>query len=46
MVQVPPAPREGDSRHNADRAAIEKLKHQDAAATIARDAVAMADLRF
>jgi uncharacterized protein (TIGR02246 family) len=33
-----------DRGHDADRAAIEKLKQQDAAATVARDAVAMADL--
>lgn len=40
-----PAPSTGsDTGHDADRAVIEKLKHQDAAATIARDAVAMADL--
>lgn len=39
------APAAGEGRgREADRAAIEKLKEQDAAATIARDAVAMASL--
>ena len=33
-----------DTAHDADRTIIEKLKHDDAAATIARDAAAMADL--
>jgi uncharacterized protein (TIGR02246 family) len=44
VVQGPAASAGSDSGHDADRAAIEKLKHQDAAATVARDAVAMADL--
>ena len=44
VFQAPPASAENDRRHDTDRAAIEKLKYQDAAATIARDAVAMADL--
>jgi ketosteroid isomerase-like protein len=39
-----PAASAGDRGRDADRAAIEKLKHQDAAATVARDAVAMAEL--
>jgi uncharacterized protein (TIGR02246 family) len=44
MVQGPAASAGSDRGHDADRAAIEKLKEQDAAATVARDAVAMADL--
>jgi uncharacterized protein (TIGR02246 family) len=44
VVQRPAASAGSDRGHDADRAAIEKLKHQDAAATVARDAVAMADL--
>jgi ketosteroid isomerase-like protein len=39
-----PAASAGGRGHDADRAAIEKLKQQDVAATVARDAVAMADL--
>jgi ketosteroid isomerase-like protein len=44
VVQGPAASIGRDRSHDADRAAIEKLKHQDVAATVARDAVAMADL--
>ena len=44
VVQGPAASAGSDRGHDADRAAIEKLKQQDAAATVARDAVAMADL--
>ena len=44
VVQGPAASAGNDRGHDADRAAIEKLKHQDVAATVARDAVAMADL--
>ena len=44
VVQRPVASAGSDSGHDADRAVIEKLKYQDAAATVARDAVAMADL--
>jgi ketosteroid isomerase-like protein len=44
VVQGPAASAGSDRGHDADRAVIEKLKHQDAAATVARDAVAMADL--
>ena len=44
VVQRPVASSGSDRGDDADRAAIEKLKHLDAAATIARDAVAMADL--
>ena len=43
VVQGPVASA-GSRGHDADRAAIEHLKQQDAAATVARDAVAMADL--
>ena len=43
-VQGPTASAGSDRSHVADRAAIEKLKQQDVAATVARDAVAMADL--
>jgi len=43
-VQGPAASASSDSGRDADRAAILKLKHDDAAATVARDAVAMADL--
>jgi uncharacterized protein (TIGR02246 family) len=46
-AQVGPGPAASagsDRGHDADRAAIEKLKHQDVVATVARDAVAMADL--
>jgi ketosteroid isomerase-like protein len=42
--QISAAPAGDDGRYDTDRAAIEKLKQQDVAATIARDAVAMADL--
>jgi uncharacterized protein (TIGR02246 family) len=44
VVQAPAASAGSDRGHDADRAAIEKLKQQDVAATVARDAVAMADL--
>ena len=44
VVQGPAASAGSDRGHDADRAAIEKLKQQDVAATVARDAVAMADL--
>jgi ketosteroid isomerase-like protein len=44
VVQGPAAPAGSDRGHDADRAAMEKLKQQDVAATVARDAVAMADL--
>ena len=44
VVQGPAASSGIDRGRDADRAAIEKLKHQDVAATVARDAVAMADL--
>jgi len=44
MVQGSAAPTGSDTDHDADRAALEKAKQQDAAATIARDAAAMADL--
>ena len=44
VVQGAGEPAGGDKRYDADRAAIEKLKQQDVDATIARDAVAMADL--
>jgi uncharacterized protein (TIGR02246 family) len=44
VVQGPAASAGSDRGYDADRAAIEKLKQQDAAATVARDAVAMADL--
>jgi len=44
VVQRPAASAGSDRGHDADRAVIEKLKYQDAAATVARDAVAMADL--
>ena len=44
VVQGPAASAGSDRGRDADRAAIEKLKQQDLAATIARDAVAMADL--
>jgi ketosteroid isomerase-like protein len=43
-VHAPPTPVGSDTGRDPDRAVIEKLKHQDAAATIARDAAAMADL--
>jgi uncharacterized protein (TIGR02246 family) len=46
-AQVVPRPvvsGESDKGRDADRAAIETLRRQDAAATIARDAAAMADL--
>jgi uncharacterized protein (TIGR02246 family) len=43
VVQRPASSTASDRGHDADRAAIEKLKWQDVAATIARDAVAMAD---
>jgi uncharacterized protein (TIGR02246 family) len=43
-VQAPAASAGNDRGHDADRAAIEKLKQQDVIATVARDAVAMADL--
>jgi ketosteroid isomerase-like protein len=44
VVQRPAASAGSDRGHDADRAAIEKLQYQDAAATVARDAGAMADL--
>ena len=44
VVQGPASSTGSDRGHDADRAAIEKLKWQDVAATVARDAVAMADL--
>ncbi len=44
VVQGPAASTGSDRGHDADRAAIEKLKWQDVAATVARDAVAMAAL--
>jgi ketosteroid isomerase-like protein len=44
VVQAPAASAGSDRGHDADRAAIEKLKQQDIVATVARDAVAMADL--
>jgi uncharacterized protein (TIGR02246 family) len=44
VVQGPTAPAGSDSGHDADRAAIERLKQDDVVATVARDAVAMADL--
>lgn len=44
LLQAPTAFAGNGRGHDADRAAIERLKHQDAAATIARDAGAMADL--
>ena len=44
VVPGPAAPVESGKGHDADRAAIEKLKWQDVAATMARDAAAMADL--
>ncbi len=44
VVQGPGASAGSDRGRDADRAAIEKLKQQDVAATVARDAVAMADL--
>jgi ketosteroid isomerase-like protein len=44
VVQRPAASAERDTGRDADRAAIEKLKQQDAVLTVARDAVAMADL--
>ena len=44
VAQGPAASSGSDRGHDADRAAIEKLKWQDVAATVARDAVAMADL--
>ena len=44
VVQVPAASPANDRGHDADRAAIEKLKQQDVIATVARDAAAMADL--
>jgi ketosteroid isomerase-like protein len=44
VVQVPAALSGTDRGSDADRSAIEKLKQDDVAATIARDADAMADL--
>jgi ketosteroid isomerase-like protein len=44
VVQGSAAPVGRDRGHEADRAIIEKLKYQDRDATVARDAVAMADL--
>ena len=44
MVQKQAAPAGSDKSRDADRAAIEKLKQDDVVATVARDAVAMADL--
>jgi ketosteroid isomerase-like protein len=44
VVQGPAGSAGSDRSRDADRAAIEKLKQQDVVATVARDAVAMADL--
>jgi uncharacterized protein (TIGR02246 family) len=44
VVQGPAASAGIDRGRDADRAAIEKLKQDDVVATVARDAVAMADL--
>lgn len=44
LVQEPVASAASEGGRDADRAAIEKLKQDDVAATVARDAVAMADL--
>jgi hypothetical protein len=44
VVQKPAASVGSDKGHDADRAAIEKLKQQDVAATVARDPVALTDL--
>ena len=44
VVQEPAASDGSDRGRDADRAAIEKLKQDDVVATVARDAVAMADL--
>jgi ketosteroid isomerase-like protein len=44
VIQGPAASTGLDRAHEADRAIIEKLKYQDRDATVARDAVAMADL--
>jgi ketosteroid isomerase-like protein len=44
VVQGPAASAGRDRGQDADRAAIEKLKQDDVVATVARDAVAMADL--
>jgi ketosteroid isomerase-like protein len=44
VVHAPAASAWSDRGHDADRAAIENLKQQDVVATVARDAVAMADL--
>jgi uncharacterized protein (TIGR02246 family) len=44
VVQAPAASAGSGRGHDADRAAIENLKQQDVVATVARDAVAMADL--
>ena len=44
VVQDPAASDGSDRGRDADRAAIEKLKQDDVVATVARDAVAMADL--
>jgi uncharacterized protein (TIGR02246 family) len=44
VIPGPAAPAGSDTGHDADRAAIEKLKQQDVVATVARDAAAMAEL--
>jgi uncharacterized protein (TIGR02246 family) len=44
VVRGPAASTGSNTGHDADRAAIEKLKWQDVAATKARDAIAMANL--
>jgi ketosteroid isomerase-like protein len=44
VVQRPAVSAGSDRGHDADRAAIEKLKQDDVVATVARDAAAMADL--
>jgi uncharacterized protein (TIGR02246 family) len=44
VIQGPAASAGSDRGRDADRAAIEKLKQDDVVATVARDAVAMADL--
>jgi ketosteroid isomerase-like protein len=44
VVQGPDASARRDTNRDADRAAIERLKQDDVVATVARDAVAMADL--
>jgi ketosteroid isomerase-like protein len=44
MLQRPAAPARSDSGRAADRAAIEKLRQQDIAATLSRDPIALTDL--